>query len=408
MTGPATDKNLKTQLPDFESDAFINDPYPDYRRLREHDPVHESPWGDWYLTRYADVEFVLKDPRFVRESPGGVSPLADHSDEGATLEAVIHEWLVFRDPPYHTALRGWMSQYLNHASFEAMTPRIEAITQELFDGVAASNRMEVVGDLDYPLPVMVIAELLGLPVSDRHLYEVWSHPITRALDRGLPQDMAAAEPAITEMLAYLAQIVAERRRRPRDDFVTALARAQIDGRPLSEDAVLATLVSLLWAGHETTRNLIGSGLMTLLQHPEQCERLRRKPALMRTAIEEFLRYESPLQKISRWTTQTITIGAKQVPAGCLVVCLLGAANRDPLAFADPERLDIERRNNPHVAFGRGIHTCIGAHLARLEGGIVLATVLQRFPELAPASPGTEWRRHLAFRSLKHLHVTLGH
>ena len=265
-----------------------------------------------------------------------------------------------------------------------MTPRIEALTNELLDGVAATNHMDVVGDLAYPLPVMVIAEMLGLPVADRHLYEVWSRGITRALDRGLRQDMAEAEPAITEMLAYLAQIVAERRQRPRDDFVTALSCAQIDGRTLSDDAVLATLVSLLWAGHETTRNLIGSGLLILLRYPEQRERLRRDPVLMRTAIEEFLRYESPVQKISRWTTQTIAIGTKRIPAGSFVVCLLGAANRDPTVFADPERVNIERSKNPHLTFGTGIHTCFGAHLARLEGRIALATVLQRFSELAPA------------------------
>ena len=407
MTGPVNDTSQRIPTPDFEADAFINDPYLDYRRLRQHDPVHESPWGDWYLTRHADAEFVLKDHRFTRESPGGVSPLADHTDQGATLEAVIREWLVFRDPPYHTALRGRLSEYLNRSTFEAMTPRIEVLTHELLDGVAATNRMEVVGDLAYSLPGLVIAELLGLPVADRHLYEFWSREITRALDRGLPEDMAAAEPAIAEMLDYLAQIVAERRRRPRDDFVTALAGAQIDRQVLSDDVVLATLVFLLWAGHETTRNLIGSGLLILLKYPEQSERLRRDPALMRTAIEEFLRYESPLQKISRWASQPIEIGAKLIPAGSFVVCLLGAANRDPQVFVDLERVDIERRVNPHLAFSSGIHTCIGAHLARLEGRIVLGTVLQRFPELALASPGVEWRRHSAFRSLKHLYVTLG-
>jgi pimeloyl-[acyl-carrier protein] synthase len=407
MTGSANDTIPQTLTPDFESDAFIADPYPAYRRLREHAPVHQSPWGDWYLSRHADAERVLRDPCFVREAPGGGSPLADNTGQSATLDAVIREWLVFRDPPYHTALRSWMSQYLNRRSFEAMTPRIEKLTSELLDAAAAVNHMEVVGDLAYPLPVMVIAEVLGLPASDRHLYEAWSRDLTRALDRGLPEDMAAAEPAIVEMLAYLAQIVAERRRRPHDDFVTALARAELDGRALSDDEVLATLVSLLWAGHETTRNLIGNGLLILLQNPEQCARLRREPALMRKAIEEFLRFESPVQKISRWTTQAIAIGTERLPAGSFVVCLLGAANRDPLVFTDPERVDIERRGNPHLAFGSGIHTCIGAHLARLEGRIALTTMLQRFPELIPSSPDFEWRRHSAFRSLKYLHVMLG-
>lgn len=245
MTGSINDVTEQTPTPDFESDAFINDPYLDYQRLRQHDPVHESPWGDWYLTRHADAEFVFKDQCFTRESPGGVSPLAEHTDHGAMLEAVIREWLVFRDPPYHTALRARLSEYLNRRSFEAMTPRIEALANELLDGVAASGHMEVITDLAYPLPVLVIAELLGLPVADRHLYERRSREITRALDRGLPQDMTQAEPAIVEMLDYLAQIVAERRRRPRDDFVTALAKAQIDGQSLPDDVVLATLVFLL-------------------------------------------------------------------------------------------------------------------------------------------------------------------
>jgi cytochrome P450 len=390
--------------PDFGSPAFVADPYPAYRRLRERDPVHQSPWGDWYLSRHAYAERLLEDPAFARESPGGSGPLAASAGRAGALERLIGDWLVFRDPPFHTRIRRWLGQRLGSRALEALAPQVQAAARQLLDARAGAPQLDVVADLAYPLPVIVIAELIGLPVRDRTLFAGWSRAITRALDRGLPQDMDEAAPAVREMTEYLERALAERRRRPREDLVTALAREPLDARRLTEHEALASLAFLLWAGHETTRSLIGNAVQVLLAHPGEQRRLRRHPELMGSAIEEFLRFESPLQKISRWTRVAVEFDGRRVPEGRLVVALVGAANRDPAVFDAPETPDLGRAPNLHLAFGGGIHHCLGAPLARLEARIAIGAVLERFAHMTPAA-APEWRPLSAFRSLERLPIS---
>lgn len=374
--------------------------------MREREPVYQADSGHWYLTRHGDASVVLRDPRFARQAPQGSNLLGASIHRPSRLEVLIRHWLVFRDPPGHTALRTWWSRHLNQGVFEGLAPRIPAIVEGLLDGIEGDACIDFVSALAYPLPVLVIAELLSLPTGDLHLYRRWSEAMTRALDRGLPQDMQAADPAIAEMLDYLGQAVRERRRRPGDDLLTAVTQARINGHSLGDEEILAGLAFLLWAGHETTRSLIGNGLWLLLRHGNQRRRLLAQTDLMDNAVEEFLRFESPIQMLSRWTRITLDIGGRRVPQDSLVVCLIGAANRDPAVFHQPEQLDIRRRDNRHLAFGRGPHHCMGAWLARCEARIAISTVLRHYPNLAFAGTRPRWRHHGAFRSLETLPVFL--
>lgn len=388
---------------DFEAPAFWADPYPYYARLRRHEPVHHSPAGDWYLTRYADVAQALRDRRLVRESPGGASPLTREARPPMALEKIIAQWMVYRDPPDHTRLRALAAKALMPLLGKGLEARIAAIAGRLFDQLESAGRMEVIADLAHPLPVIVICEIMGVPAADSDRFKSWAHAITAAVDRGRSEDMERCAPAVAALSDYFRELIQARRRQPRDDLMSALI-AQTGAGALSEDELLSTSIFLLWAGHETTKNLIGNGLLALLQHPGQLALLRQNPGLIDTAVEELLRYESPVQKIGRWATEDISIGASTVPSGHYLISLLGAANRDPQQYAEPDRLDITRAGNRHMALGHGIHVCLGASLARIEAQVTINTALRRFPKLALATERVEWRRYTAFRSLEALPV----
>ncbi len=390
---------------DFDSPDFLADPYPLYHRLRAADPVHRSPWGDWYLTRYADVAIALSDPRFCRESPGSPNPLSGEQREPTAVDRMMTKWMIYRDPPAHTRLRELVNSAFTPQVAEELRPRIESIVGDLLDDVQDAGSMEIVADLAYPLPVIVISEMLGVPADDRNLLKEWSRGLTKALDTGKPEDVARAMPASLELTAYFRELVTEKRKRPKDDLISSLIAAEAEGDKLSEEELLANCVLLLLTGHETTKNLIGNGLLALLRNPRQLQKLKDDSGLIKTAVEEFLRYDSPVQKICRWTTEDIKIGDKTIPKGHLVVSLLGAANRDPEQFPDPDRLDITRRHGAHVAFGRGIHTCLGAPLARIEGPIAIDAVLRRMPRLALQEDGFAWQKTTSLRGLERFHVS---
>ena len=255
------------------------------------------------------------------------------------------------------------------------------------------------------LPVIVISEMLGVPTADRGLFKEWSRQLAVGLDTGMTEDAERAIPATLELTAYIRELVTERRKRPKDDLISALTAAEAEGDKLSEEELLATCVLILLTGHETTKNLIGNGLLALLRNPRQLQTLKDDPGSIKTAVEELLRYDSPVQKMSRWTTESVTIGRTTVPKGQLVVSLLGAANRDPEQFPDPDRLDIARRDVAPVAFGRGIHTCVGAPLARIEAQIAIGAVLRRMPHLALQEDGLEWQKTTSLRGLERFHVS---
>ncbi len=385
------------------------DPYPLYQRLRAEDPVHRSVLGFWVLTRHADVLAVLRDPRMSRD-PRRSERLerlrsSFEVDELLTAEEAAPSML-FVDPPDHTRLRTLVNKAFTPAAVERLRPRVEAIVAGLLDRVAGVGAMDVVDDLAYPLPVTVICELFGVPEGDRDRFRAWSRGMVRLLDPLVAAD--ALERALQARLAlrgYLGALIAERRAHPTGDLLTALIAAEDQGRQLSEAELVSMCVLLLVAGHETTVNLIANGMLALLRQPEARARLQAEPALVASAVEELLRYDSPVQFTSRHALADLDIGDRRVRAGETVVAVLGAANRDPAQFPDPDRLDLARAPNRHVAFGGGIHFCLGAPLARMEARIAIPALLARLPglELGPQPPVR--RDTVTLRGLASLPVT---
>ncbi len=398
----STEVRFNPLLPEFHAN-----PYPFYHRLREEDPVHQSPMGFWVLTRYDDVLLVLRDPRFGRE---GFAPLLsavygqDGQDGGSRPRSML-----FRDPPDHTRLRNLVNRAFTARVVENLRPRIQQIVDQRLDRVQDNKKMDLIADLAYPLPVTVICEMLGVPTGDHDRIRQWSADVARSLDAiGLPSDPGIVERGRSGRRAladYFLELIPERRKRPAQDLLSLLIAAEEQGDRLTEGELLAMCILLFIAGHETTVNLIGNGVLALLQHPEQLARLRSEPTLIQGAVEELLRYDSPVQRTGRVTTVAVEIGGRKIEAGALVVAAIGAANRDPKHFPDPDRLDITRRDNHHVAFGFGIHFCLGAPLARLEGQIAISTLLRRMPALQLATTTNEWRDSSTLRGLKALPVT---
>ncbi len=388
----------------FDSRDFISDPYPWYRRLRTEDPVHHSPWGDWYVARFADVAMVLSDRRFCGQSPINENPLLASQLESTAFGRMVGKWMVFMDPPGHTRLRGLAARYFSSERIKSLRPAIQTIVDNLLDDVRDAGSMDVVADLAYPLPAMVISNLLGMPATDHLMFKGAFQRLTQALDQGEAEDGEGA--AATVLTDYFRDLVAERRKRPRDDMISFLIAAEGEDEGIREDELLPMCIFLLWAGHETTKNLIGNGVLTLLRNPDQMDTLKRNPAMIDTAVEEFLRFESPVQKIFRWTTTDVRIGGKTIPGGQFVVGLIGAAHRDPARFDDPDRFDIGRNVGAHLAFGRGAHHCLGNLLARMEAQLVVNTLLRRTRDLDLRTQKIEWVEATSFRSLKGLPVTV--
>ena len=384
---------------------FLADPYPTYHRLREEDPVHHSPMDFWVLTRYEDVAAVLRDPRFIKEPL--VSMVAARF--GVSVPPGVGLSMLDRDPPDHTRLRSLVSKAFTPRVVEGLRPRIQKMVDDLITRAEAVGTMDLIEEFAYPIPVNVICEMLGVPVEDHERFKGWSLDIARGLDSvwlppdsEIPKRSGAARHAIGD---YMRGLIAERRASARGDLLSALIAAEEAGDKLSEDELIATCILLLIAGHETTVNLIGNGTLALLRHPEQLRRLRETPGLITSAVEELLRYDGPVQRTARITSTEVTIGGRTIPRGEMVMPFIGAADRDPSQFSDPDRLDLGRADNRHIAFGWGIHFCLGAPLARVEGQIAIDTLVRRLPRLALASDEPEHRQSLTLRGLKALPVT---
>ncbi len=382
---------------------FVADPYPTYHRLRTEDPVHHSPLGFWVLTRYEDVVAVLLDPRCAKEPIAALVA----ARLGATTPGIGLSMLD-RDPPDHTRLRGLVNKAFTPRVVELLRPHIQQIVDGLLDQVEGAGSMDLIEDFAYPLPVVVICEMLGVPAGDRQRFKAWGLDIARGLDALLlppDSDVAKRSSAARHAFAdYFRELIAERRASPRGDLLSALIAAEEAGDTLSEDELLATCILLLVAGHETTVNLIGNGTLALLRHPAELRRLRENPALIGSAVEELLRYDGPVQRTARVPSAHVTIGGRTIGTGEMVLPFIGAADRDPAQFPDPDRLDITRTDNRHIAFGWGIHFCLGAPLARVEGQIAINTLVRRLPNLALATEAPEYRQSLTLRGLKTLPV----
>ena len=392
---------------DFLDPEILADPYPFYHRLRAEDPVHwNEAWGCWILSRYADVVDSLRDPRL---SNARITQYLDQlpetvREEMHPLRRHVSTWLAFMDPPDHARLRALVSRAFTSLVVEGMRPRIEAVVDELLDAVQGAGQMDVIRDLAHPLPVIVITEMLGVPPEARDQFKKWSDDIVAFLGSGRarPDKSARAQRSLLHLTDLLQDIVTRRRKNPKEDLISALVKVQERGDRLSEEELVGNCVSLLIAGHETTANLIGNGLLALVRHSDQLQKLKDNPALIGTAVEELLRYDSPLQRNWRAATEDLAIGGKRIGKGQIVLQLLSAANRDPEQFVDPDRLDLTRQPNRHIAFGYGIHFCLGAPLARLEGQIAIQTILRRLPTLRLASDTLAWHENIAVRALKSL------
>lgn len=383
--------------------AFVADPYPTYHRLRAEDPVHHSPLDFWVLTRYDDVVAALRDPRLAKEA---IAPFLA-ARFGAPAPMMVS--MLDRDPPDHTRLRSLVSKAFTPRVVELLRPHIQRIVDGRLARVADRGEMDLIEEFAYPIPVVVICQMLGVPMEDRERFRAWGLDIARGLDSILlPSDSPVRERSIAARRAlaeYFRALIAERRSTPRNDMLSALIAAEEAGDKLDEDELLATCILLLIAGHETTVNLIGNGMLALLRHPDQLRLLRERPDLIGTAVEELLRYDGPVQRTARIPSADVTFGGRTIKAGEMVMPFIGAADRDPVQFPDPDRLDITRVDNRHIAFGWGIHFCLGAPLARVEGQIAINTLVQRLPKLALATDQPAHRQSLTLRGLTSLPVS---
>ena len=400
--------------PSFFASGMLENPYPLYAMLRSSSPVFKVPVpvdvgaGVFLLTRHQEVQPALRDARFSadRRKTDAVRLNAARLPRSLLGEDSVFRSMLVMDAPDHTRVRGLVNKAFTPRRVAALRPRIEAIADELLAGPTRAQRMELMTDLAAPLPAIVIAELLGVPAADHPKFRGWAADIVAAgSEIAAGGDTNRSESAFGALSDYLRGIVAARRREPRDDMITGLVVAQEDRDALSDTELVATAVLLLLAGHETTTNLIGNGTLALLQHPGELARLRAEPDLLKSAIEEMLRFDSPVQGTARAATEDVEYGGVTIPKGALVLCGIGAANRDPAVFPEPDRFDVARRENHHLSFGFGAHFCLGAPLARLEGEIAFRALLERFPKLQLTEQKIEHRPNPILRGLKALQVS---
>lgn len=387
------------------------DPYPLMADLRASEPVHWSQaLNSWVLTAYDDVKLVLNDPRF---SADRISPFRDSLAEPQRnrikdLLATLGDWMVFSDPPKHTRLRRLANVAFPTRAMDDMEPRVVRLVGELLDRVEARDRFDIIGDLGFPLPVMVIADMLGVPHDDQEDFKRWSDDLAAfvgsAQATGDKRDIAQA--SVKSLYDYFDAAVAERRTSPRDDRMTIFMQASDENDDMSHEEMISTLVLLLFAGHETTTNLIGNGMLAMLQSDGELGRLGRGEVAPEVAVDEILRFDGPTLSMTRIALEDTEVGGQAIDKGHRVFAMLGGANRDPAVFEGPDRLDLGRTPNRHLSFGYGIHFCLGAPLARLEGRIALGELARRFPKLDLVDRDPEWIDSLALRGVKKLEVTV--
>lgn len=387
---------------------FYSNPYPTYARLREESPVH---WDDrakrWFISRYADVAAMTNHPGI---SVARVPPTARLEAMGLgvmdPVYGIMRQQMNFIDPPDHTRIRGLVHKAFTPAAINALRRDIQNITDALLDEIQGAEGADLMKQFAYPLPVIVIAQMLGVSLEDRDQFKMWSTDFAELVGNPMrPMErLLEIRKSSFELVDYLRAAVARLRKAPEDNVMSALAQVEERGDILTEDELLANAVFLLVAGHETTTNLIANGLLSLMRSPAEMKRLRDDPALLPSAIEEFLRFESPLQMVGRIAKEDIEVGGVTIPRGQVIALVLGSANHDPSMFSDPDRLDIGRKENKHLAFSQGIHYCIGAALARIEGQIAIGTLLRRFGALSLEREAQDWQQNLSFRGLRSLPV----
>ena len=385
-----------------------------YARMHEGGPLHlldvDGQWGAWAIFSHAECSAIAKDPRLSAKRANQMLALLPpgSQSEFSELARMLNLWLIFMDAPEHTRLRKLLNKGFAPTAVEGLRPQIEAIVDGMLQPLKRGSEVELMEQFANPMPVRIISELLGVPQELHDTFVNWSRAI--AVFRGNPErtveQTRAAQDALIAMTDYFRKAVAERRRNKGNDLISLLIDIEEDGEVLTEEELYAQCIALLFAGHETTRNLIGNGMYTLLKHPHETAELREKPEMIRSAVEEILRYESPVQFTARVIKEDIEVCGQRIPKRWSILCMLGAANRDPKQFKEPDRLDLKRLNNQHLAFSAGPHFCIGNQLARLEGQIALLNLVQRFPEMKLVGPRPEWAPTFGFRGLKSLRVAI--
>ncbi len=403
-----------------------SDPWPLYRRIREEAPLHRSPRGFWVVARHADCHAVLHDRRASSDAlnidpalqpedfgigPGATEALSEFEGLQKSLTSLEEDNrpFLFRDPPDHTRLRGLVAKAFTPRMVDALRVRTTEIVDELITAALEKGDVDAMADFAYPLPVRVICEMLGVPLADQDRFKEWSHALSRGLDPDflLPEAVKKERfDAILNFAAYFFELLADRREHPGSDLLSQLALAEEAGDTLTPGELLSTCILLLVAGHETTVNLIGGGLLALLRHPEQLALWRADPGLDRTAIEELLRFVSPVQLTGRALLSDIEVTDGVLPKGAFTFLLIGSANRDPDAFERPEELDLARKDNRHLGFGLGIHHCLGAPLARMEAQVALPALLRRCSDISLADVSVTYRQNVVLRGLVDLPVHL--
>ena len=391
------------------SPEYVADPYLVYNELRAHHPVYWSDsWGCWLITGYTDIKDALRGKQLSSSKMESfVGQLPEQMHDGLrSFTAYLSMFLGLSDPPNHTRLRRLVTKAFRSRAVEQMRSRVQTIADQLLDRAPRSGEFDIIRDFAYPLPATVISEMLGLPAVDLTQFKKWSDDIVAFIGAPRATEDAArvGQKSMFELIDYLKVPIAERRRQATSDLLGTLVSAEEQGDALSEQELVATCVTLLSGGHETTTHLIGNGVYNLLLHGEQMAQLRSDPGLMGTAVEELLRFDGPVQRTERVAKETINIGDKTIRKGQRVLLMVGSANRDPRQFRDANEIDIRRQPNRHMAFGFGIHSCVGAPLARLEGPIAISTLLRRMPNLQLATSSLTWQDTVAIRGLTALPV----
>lgn len=394
---------------DFTDPDYRRDPYPALRRLRETDPLYWHPHGFWLATRHADVRFFNRDPRFGRDLRKLSVRSSDVVYQGCpTLLESYETGLFHLDPPDHNRVRRLVNHAFTPAAVAQMSSMVERMADVVLETLPDEGPIELIRDVAKPFPVAVVAGILDVPERDFATLERWSFAISEIVELTITRgQLARAEQAAADFKAYLEDFVARRRREPGTGLVDRLIAAGRDQDVLSDAELIHNVMLTFVAGHETTTNLIGNGLYLLLRHPAQLERLRRDPTLLPRAIEECLRYESPANATPRCALADVEVRDKRIRKGELVMCMLGAANRDPETFVDPDRFEITRDPNPHESFGGGIHYCIGAPLARHEGRVMFARLLDRYRHIDLDASRVAWADRVNLRGLSELGLTVG-
>jgi cytochrome P450 len=387
---------------------ILPDPYPFYQQLRSADPIHRDVKYGWVLTRHADVIATLRAAHMSAER-SRLTDVALPEEAQAMLAPAVRAFLrqmLFLDPPDHTRLRGLVNKAFTPRVVEGMRQQVHETVDELLDAVQERAEMDMIGDFAYPLPVVVIAQMMGVPREDQAQFTRWTSDLGSLIGGGaLREDRAPlALQGVMELMAYFRDIIADHRAHPRSDLLQGLIEAEDRGDVLSEEELLGNCMLLLAAGHGTTTHLIGNGVVALLRHPDQLAVLREHPEMSAAAVTEILRYDGTVQMTSRKARADVEIGGQRIAAGETIITVLGAANRDPAQFPEPDRLDFTRQENRHVAFGHGIHYCVGAPLAQIEGQVALATIVRRLPGLRLATDALQWEQSTTFRGLRSLPV----